>query len=173
MERTVHLAGGDVTTYTFGEAYLCEFDLKSLLAAKHSQPHSVLGMHRAKQGRSEGLVVRALIREAAECWVIDARDPADLMAGGAARWPMTMIAPEGLFEVFIPDQRDFFRYQLRVKRHDGEIRQKADPYSFLPTLGEQDVYLFNEGNEHRIYKKQSAPPLPLLLPLLLISSFNT
>jgi len=135
---------------------LSKSDLKLLLAAKHPQPHSVLGMHRARQGRSEGMLVRALIRDAAECSVIDARDPAALMAGGAARWPMTLLAPEGVFEVFIPDRREFFRYQLRVKLHDGEIRQRADPYAFLPTLSEQDVYLFNEGNEHRIYKKLGA-----------------
>ena len=135
---------------------ISESDLKLLLAAEHPQPHSVLGMHRAKVGRSEGLVVCALIRDAAECWVFDARDPAALMAGGAPRWPMTLLAPEGLFEVFIPNQREFFRYQLRFKLHNGEIRQRADPYSFLPTLGEQDVYLFNEGNEHRIYQKLGA-----------------
>ena len=131
-------------------------DLKSLLAARHPQPHSLLGMHLAKQGRSVGMVVRALIRDAAECSVIDARDPAALMAGGAVRWPMKLLAPEGFFEVFIPNQREFFRYQLRVMLRDGEIRQRADPYSFLPTLGEQDVYLFNEGNEHRIYRKLGA-----------------
>jgi len=43
-----------------------------------------------------------------------------------------------------------------VKLHSGGIRQGYDPYSFLPTLGEQDVYLFNEGNEHRIYQKLGA-----------------
>jgi 1,4-alpha-glucan branching enzyme len=113
-------------------------------------------MHPAKPGRGKGVVVRALIREAAECTVIDARDGAALMAGGAARWPMQQLAPEGFFEVFIPHQADVFRYQLRVKLHGGEIRQFYDPYAFLPTLGELDLYLFNEGNEHRIYKKLGA-----------------
>ena len=131
-------------------------DLKSLLTAQQSQPHDLLGMHAAKSGRGSGLIVRALIHDAAECSVIDARDPAAIMAGGAARWPMKQLAPEGLFEVFIPGPQEVFRYQLRVKLHTGGIRQGYDPYSFLPTLGEQDVYLFNEGNEHRIYQKLGA-----------------
>ncbi len=131
-------------------------DLKSLLTAQQNQPHGILGMHAAKSGRSSGLVVRALIHDAAECSVIDARDSAALMAGGAARWPMTQLAPEGLFEVFIPGAEEVFRYQLRVKLHNGGMRQGYDPYSFLPTLGEQDVFLFNEGNEHRIYQKLGA-----------------
>jgi 1,4-alpha-glucan branching enzyme len=131
-------------------------DLKSLLDAKQSQPHAWLGMHPAKQGRGKGVVVRALVREAAECSVIDARDAAALMAGGAARWPMQQLAPEGFFEVYIPQQTGVFRYQLRVKLHGGEIHQFYDPYAFLPTMGELDLYLFNEGNEHRIYEKLGA-----------------
>jgi len=131
-------------------------ELKSLLEAKHGQPHSLLGMHLTKQGRSEGVVVRAFIREAAECAVIDARDAVALMAGATPRWPMKQLAPGGFFEIFIPRQPQVFRYQLRVRLHSGEIRQFYDPYEFLPTLGEQDLYLFNEGNEHRIYTKLGA-----------------
>jgi 1,4-alpha-glucan branching enzyme len=131
-------------------------ELKSLLEARHSQPHGLLGMHPAKQGRSEGVVVRAFIRAAVECTVIDARDAVALMAGGAQRWSMRQLAPEGLFETFIPREPQVFRYQLRARLDTGEIRQAYDPYAFLPTVGEQDLYLFNEGNEHRIYTKLGA-----------------
>ena len=31
-----------------------------------------------------------------------------------------------------------------------------DAYSFLPTLGETDLYLFGQGNERRIYDKLGA-----------------
>ena len=69
---------------------------------------------------------------------------------------MTRIAKEGFFEVFIPKRPGVFRYQLRATYANGELRQFYDPYCFLPTLGEQDLYLFNEGNEHRIYEKLGA-----------------
>ncbi|OHE89614.1 MAG: 1,4-alpha-glucan branching enzyme, partial [Verrucomicrobia bacterium RIFCSPLOWO2_12_FULL_64_8] len=131
-------------------------DLKALVGARHHHPHKLLGMHPAKAGRTAGVVVRALLRDAAECLVVDARNAEALMAGGAPRWPMTRLAPEGLFEALIPDEPAVFRYQLRVKQHSGVIRQFHDPYAFLPTLGPQDLYLFNEGNEHRIYEKLGA-----------------
>jgi len=120
-------------------------DFHTLLQARHSSPHAVLGMHPHKQGRSAGVVVRALLREAGDCAVVD-------VTSGEA-WPMAAISPEGLFEVFIPKRPQVFHYQLRTTRAGGEVRQFYDPYSFLPTLGEQDLYLFNEGNEHRIYEK--------------------
>ena len=105
-------------------------------------------MHPHKQGRSKGVVVRALLRDAGECSVVE--------VGGKGDWPMTRLAPEGLFEVFIPKRPAVFRYQLWTTRPGGEVRQFFDPYAFLPTLGEQDLYLFNEGNEHRIYEKLGA-----------------
>jgi 1,4-alpha-glucan branching enzyme len=105
-------------------------------------------MHPHQRGRSRGVVVRALVRDADACAVME-------VAGGT-QWPMKRLAPEGLFEVFIPKRPEVFRYQLRVTRPGGEIRQFFDPYAFLPALGAQDLYLFNEGNEHRIYEKLGA-----------------
>src|SRR6185369_14510653 len=72
-----------------------------------------------------------------------------------------LIAKEGVFEGFIAKKKDVFRYQLRATYGNGEIRQFFDPYCFLPTLGEQDLFLFNEGNEHRIYDKLGAHPRDL------------
>jgi 1,4-alpha-glucan branching enzyme len=122
-------------------------DLKALLQAKHGTPHSVLGMHPIERRRSKGVVARALIRGATACEVVD------LDAPKPSAFPMKLLAPEGFFEVFIPRRPDVFRYQLRASYANGEVRQFFDPYCFLPTLGEQDLYLFNEGNEHRIYEK--------------------
>jgi 1,4-alpha-glucan branching enzyme len=122
-------------------------DLQALLQATHSAPHAVLGMHPCTRQRSKGVVVRALLRGAVACDVIDLDAPAPLA------WPMARLAPEGCFEVFIPKRPAVFSYQLRATYANGEVRQFFDPYCFLPTLGEQDLYLFNEGNEHRIYEK--------------------
>jgi 1,4-alpha-glucan branching enzyme len=126
---------------------LSQSDLVSLLGAQHASPHSVLGMHPITRKGSAGVVVRAMVSGAETCAVVD-------LADGEAK-PMTRLAPQGLFEVFIPKRAEVFRYQLRVT-HRGEIRQFFDPYSFLPTLSDQDLFLFNEGNEHRIYEKLGA-----------------
>ena len=36
------------------------------------------------------------------------------------------------------------------------MRRTRDAYSFLPTLGEADLYLFGKGDERRIYEKLGA-----------------
>ncbi len=126
---------------------LSQSDLDSLLNAEHALPHDVLGMHPLVRNRTRGLLVRAFIRGAESCAVVE-------LATGTL-FPMEQLASAGLFEIFLPDRPEVFRYQLRIT-HRGEIRQFSDPYSFLPTLGEQDLYLFNEGNEHRIYEKLGA-----------------
>jgi 1,4-alpha-glucan branching enzyme len=128
-------------------------DLAALLNATHAAPHGVLGMHPVKRGRSQGVVVRSLVRDAVTCAVVelDAK-------GGPVAHVLKQLAAEGFFEGFIAKRPDVFRYQLRVTYRNGETRQFFDPYSFLPTLGAQDLYLFNEGNEHRIYEKLGAHP---------------
>ncbi|MCF3652006.1 1,4-alpha-glucan branching protein GlgB [Synoicihabitans lomoniglobus] len=116
--------------------------------AQEASPHDVLGMHPAKRGKLSGLVVRCFIHGATGCDVVET-------ATGKS-FGMECLADTGLFEVFIPRRRKVFPYQLRAHYGSGEMRQFFDPYSFLPTLGEQDLYLFNEGNEHRIYQKLGA-----------------
>jgi len=135
----------DTVTRTPTGVLIPKTDLLALLQARHASPHAVLGMHPQTKGRSAGVVARALLREAGQCTVVD--------AAGGETWPMTLISPEGLFEAVIPKRPKVFRYQLRATYPGGQSRQFFDPYSFLPTLGEQDLYLFNEGNEHRIYEK--------------------
>jgi 1,4-alpha-glucan branching enzyme len=122
-------------------------DLNALLEARHASPHSVLGMHPLTHRRSKGVVARCLVRDAVSCEVVD------LSGATPKAFPMVQIASIGLFEIFIPKRPDVFKYQLRATYPGGEVRQYWDPYCFLPTLGPQDLYLFNEGNEHRIYDK--------------------
>jgi 1,4-alpha-glucan branching enzyme len=122
--------------------------LETFLKAHQSQPHSLLGMHHAELKGTRGLVVRAFVRDAVDCVVVDLDKNRD--------HPMQQLAAEGFFEVFLPRRKEHFGYQLRVTYPTGEKRQFYDPYNFLPTLSEQDMYLFNEGNEHRIYEKLGA-----------------
>src|SRR5688572_24240261 len=104
-------------------------------------------MHPITHKRTKGVVVRAFVSGAEGCEVVD------LTSDPWKKFPMTKLAPEGMFEVFLPKRADVFKYQLRASYPNGEFRQFFDPYCFLPTLGAQDLYLFNEGNEHRAYEK--------------------
>ena len=129
---------------------LSKADLNLLLEARHASPHAILGMHPVTRRKVKGVVARAFLRDVTACEVMD------LETLPPRSIPMERVADAGLFEAFIPDRERVFRYQLRATRANGEIRQFYDPYCFLPTLGEQDLYLFNEGNEHRVYEKLGA-----------------
>jgi 1,4-alpha-glucan branching enzyme len=69
---------------------------------------------------------------------------------------MEQLHESGFYEVFLPKRKQVFRYRLRATLDNGETHEIHDAYSFLPTLGDQDLYLFNEGNEHRLYDKLGA-----------------
>lgn len=66
---------------------------------------------------------------------------------------MDKVAQEGFFEVFINEKPGVFPYQLKVEKNNGEVVQFYDPYSFLPTITESDLYLFSEGNLSHAYDK--------------------
>ena len=125
-------------------------DLDSLLQGQNAQPHSLLGMHPVTHEGRRGVVVRAFLQDSRACAVVD------YQAQPEVRHPMTKVHDMGFYETFIPDRPEVFRYRLQVEKSNGEFRQFYDPYSFLPTLTDQDLYLFNEGTEQRVYQKLGA-----------------
>jgi 1,4-alpha-glucan branching enzyme len=131
-----------------------ESELKSFIDAENSTPHTFLGMHQCSVDGRKVLVVRAFLRDAKSCEVVD-------MESQKRRYAMELLAPEGFFEVVIADRETPFRYRLRTVTYEDEVRQFYDPYSFLPTLGDQDLYLFNEGTDYRAYNKFGAHPMEI------------
>jgi 1,4-alpha-glucan branching enzyme len=125
-------------------------DIDLLLSGQCAQPHSLLGMHPVTHQGKSGVVVRALLQDALSCEVVDPRSQPEV------RFPMEKTNAAGLFEVFIAARPEVFGYRLRLEKSNGETRQFHDPYSFLPTLSSQDLYLFNEGTEQRVYQKLGA-----------------
>jgi 1,4-alpha-glucan branching enzyme len=154
--RQSRLAGGGGGGIVAGMAsttpamILTRPELNSFLEVTQSQPHTFLGMHPVALKRRRGVVVRAFLANAKECAVV----PLDAAAGGASKksFPLTRLDDAGFFEGFIP-VREIFPYALRVTGYDGAVRTVRDPYSFWPTLGDTDLYLINEGTEHRLYEK--------------------
>ncbi|MGE9290657.1 MAG: 1,4-alpha-glucan branching protein GlgB [Puniceicoccales bacterium] len=121
-----------------------------IIEAGEREPHSKLGMHPAQNGEKTGVVVRAFLQNAKNCKVV---------AGSGhneTRFSLKKVDDSGFFEGFSDKLKSVVPYRLRIEQPNGEIRQFFDPYSFLPTLGEQDLYLFNQGNEHFIYNKLGA-----------------
>ena len=129
---------------------LATTELEALRQARVPNPHDLLGLHAATYRRQKGLVARAYLRDAVSCELVD------LSSAAEVRHPLKRLTEDGVFEGFIKGRSEAFRYRLRVETRMGEIRQFYDPYAFLPTLGDQDLYLFNEGNEHFVYNKLGA-----------------
>ncbi|HMP84590.1 MAG TPA: 1,4-alpha-glucan branching enzyme, partial [Verrucomicrobiota bacterium] len=127
-------------------------ELDSIIKGREAQPHKFLGMHPVTHDGKKGVVVRALVQDAVTCEVVD------YSGSGEQRHPMHQIDALGVFETFIAGRTEVFPYRLRIEKKNGEIRQFHDPYRFLPTLSNQDLYLFNEGTEHRVYQKLGAHP---------------
>ena len=125
-------------------------DLDAILSAKHGNPHSILGLHPCRGEKQKGLVARAFILDAKSCEIIDIDSESE------KRYPLKKIAPQGFFEGWLSKRHEVFRYRLRIVKENGEIHQFYDPYCYLPTVTDYDFYIFNEGNDHRIYEKLGA-----------------
>jgi 1,4-alpha-glucan branching enzyme len=129
---------------------IAQKDLTSILKANSAQPHAILGMHPISHEGQQGVVVRAFLRGVQTCEVVDIQSKPE------RRFGMQKLDELGFFETFIPGDDKIFAYNLRVFQSNNEIRQFRDPYAFLPTLGDLDLHLFNEGKDRRCYEKLGA-----------------
>jgi 1,4-alpha-glucan branching enzyme len=68
------------------------------------------------------------------------------------------VAQGGVFGVFLPGETLPLVYRLRFHFRDGNAWEREDPYRFLPTLGEVDLHLFNEGTHRRLWEALGAHP---------------
>ena len=101
-------------------------------------------------GDGSGVVVRAFLPGAAQVEVRPTHEKKK------PKIKLQKIHEAGIFEGTAKDSGKVYAYDLVVTNHDGTHWQTRDPYSFLPTLGEQDLYLFAAGDERRIYEKLGA-----------------
>ena len=56
----------------------------------------------------------------------------------------------GIWRAVLPGT-DTFDYRV-VSVYGGVEHRSDDPYRFLPTVGEMDIYLFNEGRHEKLWK---------------------
>ncbi|HET7550139.1 MAG TPA: 1,4-alpha-glucan branching protein GlgB [Gemmatimonadaceae bacterium] len=123
-------------------------DTELLLRGESSNPHGVLGAHPAVQDGVAGVTVRALHPDATtvEC----------ILPDGEALPLQPVEGAHGLFAAFIPRATMPLPYRLRFRFADGAVWERGDPYRFLPTVGELDLHLFNEGTHRRLWRMMGA-----------------
>jgi 1,4-alpha-glucan branching enzyme len=127
---------------------LTKDELHSLVELIHQSPHSLLGMQ--PLGGGAGLVVRAFLPDAAKVEVQPVHEK------DKPRFALQRIHENGLFEGTTKSASRVYAYDLVITNHQGQTRRTRDAYSFLPTLGESDLFLFGKGDERRIYEKLGA-----------------
>ena len=125
-------------------------DSVSILEAKHHHPHQWLGMHAGTKNGKQGVFIRAMLQGAVTCDVVDISQTEE------RRFPLEKLDEQGLFEGFIAQRKEVFPYRFAIQQPNGELREFYDPYSFVPTLSDDDLYLFNEGTDRKVYQKFGA-----------------
>ncbi|MGB9181142.1 MAG: 1,4-alpha-glucan branching protein GlgB [Pyrinomonadaceae bacterium] len=118
-------------------------ELEHLLTLTHYDPHSVLGAHPTPHG----VIVRAFRPDALSI---------NLLIENSESRAMVKAHPAGLFELLVRDRNEVFAYKLEVIYPNGSVFTQRDSYAYLPTLGDFDTYLFNEGKHERVYDKLGA-----------------
>jgi len=127
---------------------LTRAELESLVQLVHPCPHRLLGMH--PLGEKPGVVVRVFAPEAAQARIepVHEKDKPVIK--------LKRIHDSGLFEGTSRASQTVYAYDVVTTDAAGNEQRGRDPYSFLPTLGETDLYLFGQGNERRLYEKLGA-----------------
>jgi 1,4-alpha-glucan branching enzyme len=107
----------------------------SLVSGSHPQPHSTLGQHPF----ADGFVVRAVRPLAAAVTAVQ-KD--------GTRVPLEHVA-DGLWQGFAagPGQA----YVLETEYDNGPTWTAEDPYRFVPSVGEIDLYLWGEGRHEQLW----------------------
>jgi 1,4-alpha-glucan branching enzyme len=113
-----------------------------IVNATLADPFLFLGMHKLNDNQ---VVVRVYNPEAKSV----------MFYSDKVNKELTKVDERGLFEE-VMDSNEVFKYEIEYEYFVGGKYRTKDPYSFLPVLTEYDLYLFNEGNHHKIYEKLGA-----------------
>ncbi|MDB5395696.1 MAG: 1,4-alpha-glucan branching enzyme [Rhodospirillales bacterium] len=123
-------------------------DVAAIIAARHADPFSVLGLHQT----AEGLVLRAFVPGA---WELRAEN-------GAGETIVNLVRrhDDGFFEARVGDRSERFTYRL-VASNIGGSWTLHDPYMFGPVLGPMDDHLLVEGTHKHLYERFGAHPMAI------------
>jgi 1,4-alpha-glucan branching enzyme len=117
-------------------------EMEACLEGKIGDPHAWLGLHLL--GGGKGVVARALDPGAEAVSILDLRTQ--------SLHPMKCLDRKGLFEVLLTAEDSLFPYRF-VSSRKGDDCEWADPYSFRPTVNNEDLKGFNEGWDRRPFLK--------------------
>ena len=115
--------------------------LDRLVRGEAYDPHAVLGAHPL----GDRTVVRTVRPGADRVVVVD----------GEQRFPASKVHDGGVFEALLPGAPRDYRIEVTDA---GGTRTVDDPYRWLPTLGDTDLYLIGEGRHEELWRVLGAHP---------------
>jgi 1,4-alpha-glucan branching enzyme len=131
---------GKKTAATSGEIPALHPDhVTALVEGRHPRPHDALGQHAATVGGVDGFVLRA-VRPLASTVTAVQKD--------GTRIPLEHVA-SGMWHGFAPGAGQ--AYTLEAGYADAPTWTTDDPYRFVPTVGEMDLYLWGEGRHEQLW----------------------
>ncbi len=145
FERALCRAG--TLTANQRTAMLDSAAVEAVVAARHGDPFSVLGMHADAKGT---VWLRAFLPGAAAVTAVES-------ATGTVLGELALRHPAGLFEAKLRIRKPR-AYRFAVTWGDGSRQELEDPYRFGLVLGEMDVWLLGEGSHLRPYEILGAIP---------------
>ncbi|CAN5274585.1 1,4-alpha-glucan branching protein GlgB [soil metagenome] len=109
--------------------------IEAIAGGRHPQPHATLGQHPF----AEGFIIRALRPLASSVAAIRA---------DGSRIALTHLS-DGLWQGFAEGEGQ--AYTLEATYADGPDWVSEDPYRFVPSVGEVDLYLFGQGRHEQMW----------------------
>jgi 1,4-alpha-glucan branching enzyme len=108
--------------YRYGRV-LTDFDLHLFGEGAHQRIFEKLGANRISVGTTIGVHFAVWAPTADRVSVIG-----DFNGWDGRIHPMRLLAPSGVWEIFIPDVPDGEKYKFEILTRQGELLQKSDPY---------------------------------------------
>jgi len=121
--------------------------MSDLLAGVLHDPHAFLGMHMGDDREAAGKrvpTVRVFAPGAEEVVLLEE-------GGRRSKIVLEKGHDAGLFVAEATGRRSIFPYRLQFTTA-GFTWEQGDPYRYLPTLGDQDIYFIGEGTHRRLYE---------------------
>ncbi len=115
-------------------------EVELLVHGQHGSPHSILGPH----PHDGGVTIRAF-KPLARRVVVRHGDGTTYELEHEHEGVWVGVLPGSPDNASVPD------YRLEVTYDDGHPHTLDDPYRFLPTLGEMDLHLVNEGRHELLW----------------------
>ena len=124
--------------YRYGRV-LTDFDLHLFNEGTHRRAYDKFGAHRITVGTTAGVHFAV--------WAPNAHRVS--LIGDFNGWDgrvnvMRLLAPSGVWEIFIPDLRDGENYKFEIRTKDGEILKKSDPFGVMFEVPPQSAAIVHD-----------------------------